>query len=172
MIGAKGSKLIKHYESLHDGDLSMIGLQPKMCPAGIWTEGWGHAMVYQGRFLKGIKDKELAYKLARISDPNIDDEIEAENLFLEDVGMVELVVNRRLKIKLNQDQLDALISHVFNCGVSETLFKLINTKPLDSKEIKDWWENKYITAGGVFLQGLKNRRLTEYKLFSTGILNI
>lgn len=28
-------KLISHYESLHDGDLKMIGLQPKMDPVGI-----------------------------------------------------------------------------------------------------------------------------------------
>lgn len=40
-----GIILIKHYESLHDGDLSRIGLQPKMCPAGYWTEGYGHAIL-------------------------------------------------------------------------------------------------------------------------------
>ena len=34
----KGINLIKYFESLHDGDLTEIGLQPKMCPAGIWTE--------------------------------------------------------------------------------------------------------------------------------------
>jgi len=32
-------KLIVRYESLHDGDLKQIGLQPKMDPIGIWTEG-------------------------------------------------------------------------------------------------------------------------------------
>lgn len=31
-------QLIKHYESLHDGDLSAIGLQPKMDCLGIWTD--------------------------------------------------------------------------------------------------------------------------------------
>jgi lysozyme len=38
-ISEKGLDLIKHFESLHDGDLTIVGLQPKMCPAGIWTEG-------------------------------------------------------------------------------------------------------------------------------------
>ena len=33
-----GIDLIKHFEGLHDGDLKKIGLQPKKCPAGIWTE--------------------------------------------------------------------------------------------------------------------------------------
>ena len=42
--GTKGIELIKSFESLHDGDLSKIGLQPKMCPAQIWTEGYGRAM--------------------------------------------------------------------------------------------------------------------------------
>ena len=37
--GIKGIDLIKEFESLHDGDLKQVGLQPKMCPAGIWTEG-------------------------------------------------------------------------------------------------------------------------------------
>ena len=42
----KGIDLIKEFEGLHDGDLSIIGLQPKMCPAGIWTQGYGHAIIY------------------------------------------------------------------------------------------------------------------------------
>jgi len=29
--GIKGKELIKYYEGLHDGDLSLIGLQPKLC---------------------------------------------------------------------------------------------------------------------------------------------
>jgi lysozyme len=32
-----GIQLIQEFESLHDGDLTMIGLQPKMDPVGIWT---------------------------------------------------------------------------------------------------------------------------------------
>jgi hypothetical protein len=51
-------QLIKHYESLHDGDLSAIGLQPKMDSLGIWTEGWG-SVVYDGnnRVIRGIENK-------------------------------------------------------------------------------------------------------------------
>ena len=54
-----GLNLIKEFESLHDGDLSIIGLQPKMCPAQVWTEGYGRAMRNKsGVFLKGTKDKQ------------------------------------------------------------------------------------------------------------------
>ena len=49
-----GINLIKHFEGLHDGDLKEIGLQPKKCPAGIWTQGYGSAMRDKnGNFLKG-----------------------------------------------------------------------------------------------------------------------
>ena len=57
-------QVIKHYEGLHDGDLSKIGLQPKMDPSGIWTEGWGHAIHQNGKFIRGASNKALAYKLA------------------------------------------------------------------------------------------------------------
>ena len=53
--GDLGISLIKFYESLHDGDLKKIGLQPKMCPAGIWTVGYGHALRdIDGTWLKGV----------------------------------------------------------------------------------------------------------------------
>ena len=39
MASAELVKLVSHYEGLHDGDLSKVGLQPKMDPIGIWTEG-------------------------------------------------------------------------------------------------------------------------------------
>ena len=61
-----GINLIKEFESLHDGDLSKIGIQPKMDPIGIWTEGYGKAMRGDdGCFLKGKKDKDKAYAKGR-----------------------------------------------------------------------------------------------------------
>jgi GH24 family phage-related lysozyme (muramidase) len=45
-------KLVKKYEGLHDGDSKQTGLQPKLCPANIWTEGYGRAMFGKdGKFL-------------------------------------------------------------------------------------------------------------------------
>ena len=63
----EGINLIKHFESLHDGDLKQIGLQPKMDPIGIWTEGYGRAMRDdKGNFIKGSAKIELAYKKSKI----------------------------------------------------------------------------------------------------------
>ena len=53
-IGKLGIELIKYFESLHDGDLKKIDLQPKLCPANIVTIGYGHALKDKdGSWLKG-----------------------------------------------------------------------------------------------------------------------
>ncbi len=81
-----GIKLIKKFESLHDGDLKVIGLQPKLCPAGIWTVGYGRALVnpVTHEFLKGDKDKALAYSLC----PSLT-EFQADQILKEDVVRYE-----------------------------------------------------------------------------------
>jgi lysozyme len=169
-LGINGDTLIKHFENVHDGDLTKIGLQPKLCPAGIYTAGWGHAIVdpKTGKFIK--KDTPNGYERACELFPDLTLG-QADELFIEDINKVVEVANKRLRTLLDQNQYDALISHTFNCGVSDTLYKLINTKPLDSIEIKFWWENKYISSNGNVLPGLILRRKCEYHLFSTGELN-
>ncbi len=151
-----GINLIKHFEGLHDGDLKKIGLQPKKCPAGIWTQGYGSAMRdSKGNFLKG---KEMPV-------PTIINENEAEWLLTKDLQVFENIVMRKIKVELKQNQFDALVSHTYNTGGSDTLFKLINRKaPID--EIRKWWLNKYITGGGIRLRGLVERRKIEFNLFS------
>ena len=166
-------KLITHYEGLHDSDLSKIGLQPKMDCQGYWTEGWGHAIInpLTKGLIKGKENKELAFKYAKIrNDNNIDDLVEAESLLEEDLLKFITKISKKLKVKLNQSQYDALVSHTFNTGGSDTLFKLINTEPLDSVKIKDWWITTYITSEGEQLPGLVFRRKDEYNLFLTGKL--
>lgn len=165
-----GIELIKHYESLHDGDLSKIGLQPKMDCSGYWTEGWGHLMLFNGKPIKGEENKELAYKIAKISDPNIDDDEEAEILLLEDIFKTIKIIKKKLKVNLLPYETDALISHTFNTGGSDTLFQLLNAKIRDNEKIKEWWCNHYVTSDGIRKKGLVFRRKDEYNLFLTGIL--
>lgn len=155
-----GIDLIKSFESLHDGDLSSIGLQPKMCPAGIWTEGYGRAMRNKsGVFLKGTKDKKEAY-----NNISIKTEKDAENALKIDLITYERIVLTKVKIGLNQNQFDALVSYTYNTGGSDTLFKLINHKAPDN-QIRRWIETKYTTAGGVVMKGLVRRRKAESELF-------
>jgi len=155
-----GLSLIKEFESLHDGDSSMIGLQPKMCPAQVWTEGYGRAMRNKnGQFLKGTKDKQEAY-----ANITIDNKQEAEKALVEDLGVFERIVLSKIKISLTQNQFDALVSYTYNTGGSDTLFKLINQKA-PKEQIQKWFETKYITAGGVKLAGLVRRRKAESNLY-------
>lgn len=157
---ASGLNLIKEFESLHDGDASMIGLQPKMCPAQVWTEGYGRAMRNKnGQFLKGTKDKQEAY-----ANITIDNKQEAEKALIEDLGVFERIVSSKIKIPLTQNQFDALVSYTYNTGGSDTLFKLINQKA-PKEQIQKWFETKYITAGGVKLAGLVRRRKAESNLY-------
>jgi len=149
-----GIDLIKHFEGLHDGDLKTIGLQPKKCPAGIWTQGYGSAMRdSKGNFLKG----NVAPKV------NITEK-EAQQLLEKDLQVFENIVMRKIKISILQNQFDALVSHAYNTGGSDTLFKLINQKA-PSEQIKKWFETKYITGGGKQLAGLVARRKAESKLY-------
>lgn len=159
-ISQIGIDLIKHFEGLHDGDLKTIGLQPKMCPAGIWTEGHGRAMRDKnGNFIKGIENKKLAY--SRIT---IRTEEQAGKALIEDLEIFEVIVERKIKVPLKQNQYDALVSHTYNTGGSSTLFNLINNEANDHS-IRKWMENKYITGGGKVLKGLVARRKAESKLY-------
>lgn len=159
-ISNKGIELIKSFESLHDGDLSKVGLQPKMCPSLIWTEGYGKAMRKKdGSFMKGIKDKDLAY-----SNISIHTEKEADDSLKIDIQTYERIVMSKIKIDLNNNQFDALVSYTYNTGGSDTLFKLINQKAPE-EQIKKWFETKYITANGVVMRGLVNRRKAESNLY-------
>jgi len=161
-----GIELIKEFESLHDGDLKLPGLQPKMDPVGIWTEGYGHAIRdSKGNFVKGAENKALAYKLSKIKTPE-----QAIIQLIADLEIREYIIMQKVKVPLNQNQFDALISYVYNTGGSSTLYNLINKKASKS-DIQNWIENHYITGQGSKkpLAGLVRRRKAESRLFFTPI---
>ena len=88
----------------------------------------------------------------------------AEELLLDLLPRYEKTVNSNIKVELNQNQFDALVSFCWNCGSSKTLFALINAKS-DDKVIFDWWISNYIKGGGKLLPGLVKRRGIEACLF-------
>ena len=159
--GDEGIALIEHSESLHDGDLTKIGLQPKMCPAGYWTEGYGHAILDdKGQMIKGAANKELAYKFSKVKD-----EETAIKMLQQDLIVRESMINS-LGLLLTQNQFDALISFVYNLGAgnlqASTLLRKLNN--LDFLGAADEFP-KWRKAGGRVLQGLVRRRLAERSLF-------
>ena len=163
-ISEQGLQLIRHYETLHDGDLSKIGLQPKLCPSGYVTYGYGHTVSHDGQMMRSI---EYANKLF----PNIETitEEEAEQMLKEDMVKEEAKVNKNITVKLKQCQFDALVSYFYNIGYSNTMVSLVNEGALDN-EIYEWFTEHYITGNGVFLKGLLYRRKSEAELYTTGQL--
>ena len=160
----KIENFVKAYESLHDGDLSKIGLQPKLCPAGYWTEGYGSV-------LKGPDGKMLKYDRifntieSVLPFSNIRTECEANQDLSAGLKEFARGVSKRLKRTVSQNQFDALVSHSYNCGFSETLYRLVNAQAPE-EEIKRWFTTKYVTAGGKYLKGLQYRRNDEYEIWS------
>lgn len=91
---------------------------------------------------------------------------QAYEWFRFDVARFEAYVNRIIKVPLNQNQFDALLSLVYNIG--ETNFTdgsvddKINANQNDAA-LKTW--ALYVNSGGKKIDGLVNRRNAEIKLF-------
>lgn len=136
-----GINLIKKFEGCK--------LKAYLCPAGIPTIGYGNTFYEDGRKVKlgdSIR-QDMADELLRNLLPKF-----------------EKIVLSKIHVTINQNQFDALVSHTYNTGGSNTLFDLINAKATDEK-IKFWFENKYIMGGGVRLPGLVARRKAECELY-------
>jgi lysozyme len=159
----KALQIIKNYESLHDGDLKAIGLQPKMCPAGVWTIGWGRAIIdpATGKFLRGPQGKARALELYPALTVK-----EADAMLLEDYTMRELAVNELLKRKAEPHELGAMVSLAYNIGLANfrnsSVLRYFNSgqKKAAADAFLLW--NK---AGGKVLTGLSCRRHSERYLF-------
>jgi len=140
----KGINLIVSFEG--------FSAKPYLDSVGIPTIGYGNTY-YPGGKKVTMKDpaitKEQGIELLAAALPNY-----------------EKIVNSKVKIALNQNQFDALVSHAYNTGGSETLFSLIN-KRAEDLEIRNWFTKRYITAGGKVLKGLIRRRNAESDLFFT-----
>lgn len=136
-----GIDLIKKYEGCK--------LKAYLCPASVPTIGYGNTFYEDGRKVK-------------IGD-SINQET-ADELLFNLVPKFEKIVTSKVKVPINQNQFDALVSHTWNTGGSDTLFSLINNSP-GITEIKRWFETKYITANGKVLNGLVKRRKEECELY-------
>ena len=130
--------LIKSFEQLR--------LNSYLCPAGVWTIGYGHTDgVNQGMLIT---------------------EKTADAFLKQDIRNAEHSINQ-MDAELTQEQFDALVSFVFNVGVRafnvSTLRKKILKNPNDpciADEFRRW-----VYAGDKKLPGLIKRREQEIKLY-------
>lgn len=94
-------------------------------------------------------------------------EQQALDLLSQDVQPAENTVNTNVKVLLNQNQFDALVSFTFNVGggafKASTLLKVLNQKQYTEvpAQLLRWTR-----AGGKVVQGLLNRRQNEIKLWN------
>jgi lysozyme len=96
---------------------------------------------------------------------------QADQMLADDVAAVGRMVNSLLKIKVNQNQFDALVSFAYNVGsgalASSTLLRLVNAGEGEqaANEFPKWVHG----GNGATLPGLVRRRAAERSLFLTKV---
>ena len=137
-VSKKGISLIKKFEGCR-----LLAYQDSV---GVWTIGYGHT--------RGISRND------KISQE------QADTFLLHDIELAVKDVNRLVKVTLNSNQFDALVSFTFNLGArnlsSSTLLKKLNAGQTDmaANEFGRW-----IFAGERISSGLVKRREAEKNLF-------
>jgi lysozyme len=118
--------------------------------AGIWTIGIGHT--------KGVKAG------MRITPE------QSKALLDEDIAWAVDTVNNLVKVPLNQNQFNALVSLCFNIGpfgfAHSTALKRINSCDYEGAvDALTWWNKARVGGKLVVVKGLVNRRTAEKALF-------
>jgi lysozyme len=130
--------------------------------AGLPTIGVGHLITKSEQSSGTITINGVAVPYANgLTEQQVTD------LLGQDVQPAEKAVNDGVKVALDQNQFDALVSFTFNVGTgaftSSTLLKLLNEGQYDQvpTQLLRWTK-----AGGKEVQGLVNRRNNEIKLWN------
>lgn len=146
-ISKNGINLIKDFEGFHkklpNGDCTTY-----YCPANVLTIGYGCT--------EGIKKGDVWTHDQAIA------------ALRKELKRFEDAVNNLVKIEVNQNQFDALVSFAYNCGSGalggSNLLKLVNKSDFDgaARQFGNWTR-----GGGRVLPGLVRRRAAEAALFRT-----
>lgn len=134
----KGINLIKEFEGCR--------LKSYLCPAGIWTIGYGHT--------QGVKPDMVITQL------------DAERFLRQDLKRFEDAISTLVKVSLTPNQFSSLVSFVYNVGINafknSTLLRKLNQKDYKgaANELLRWDK-----VNGKPLLGLTKRRIAEKDLF-------
>jgi lysozyme len=159
-------ELIKSFEGLVDGDPRTVNLDPYLDPVGIWTIGWGHALRFRGRFLRGAGDRGIVRALY----PGGITRAQAEALLRGDLIDYASQVLALVKVPLTDGRYGALVSFAFNLGVAalarSTLLARLNARDFAAAADQFLVWNKARKNGVLIeLPGLTRRRRAERALF-------
>lgn len=151
---ANGRKLIEGFEGLilkaYDDHNDKV-VEPGQTPIGTLTIGYGHTGpdVHIGMVI--TKDQ-------------------ADQLLSQDLSGAEKDVARYVKVPLNQNQYDALVSFQFNTGwLGHEHCSLLSALNAGNYNLADQDFMLYDRAQGVVLAGLDRRRTAEKALFNTPV---
>jgi GH24 family phage-related lysozyme (muramidase) len=165
-VPQEGIELIKSFEGIPDGDPSTVNIDAYLDPVGIWTIGWGHAIVDGSDFLRGAANKARARALF----PGGITKAQAETLLRADLIDTAAGVLRLVKPALDDNQYGALVSFAFNAGLGNlgksTLLRLLNAGDVaGAAEQFLVWDKGRINGVLQPLAGLTRRRRAERALF-------
>jgi lysozyme len=150
--------------------------RPYLCPAHIWTIGYGHVLYQEqirlpiarppGKTRDDIPMIRSEYPL-KPEDNRVWTKQEIDDLFADDVASFERGVLRLVPGSAgNQGRFDALVSFAFNVGLGNLQRSTIRIKANRS----EWQQSAdafllWNKAGGKVLAGLDRRRKDERALF-------
>jgi GH24 family phage-related lysozyme (muramidase) len=142
-VSNKGISLIKQFEGCK--------LKAYQDSVGVWTIGYGWTQPVDGR---------------KIGPGMVIDQATAERLLKCGLVQYEQGVNQLVKVIITQGQFDSLVSFSYNLGLrslsTSTLLRKLNAG--DKQGAADEF-GRWVSAGGVRLNGLVKRRAAERELF-------
>jgi lysozyme len=138
-----GIELIKRFEGLR--------LQAYLCPAGVWTVGFGHT--------SAAGEPKVVMGMRITAD-------EAADILVKDLVKYEAAVTKALTRAPNENQFAAMVSLCYNIGggafARSSVARLFNAGDVSGAADAFGRWNK---AGGKVLNGLVRRRAEERALF-------
>ena len=146
--------------------------KPYLCPAHIWTIGYGHVLYQEQIKLPSVRKEGYTGMLRsefplKPEDNRVWTKTEIDDLFHADVVVFERGVLRHVPAVLGrQGSFDALVSFAFNAGLGRLQSSQISMKANreDCLAAAAGFRN-FITGGGNVLPGLLKRREAEIALF-------
>ncbi len=163
-LSKAGADLMHQYEGCRN--------KPYLCPAHIWTIGYGHVL-YQDQIRLPMVSKEGQSTMIRKEYPlkqednRVWSKEEIEKLFSDDVSLFERGVLRLAPILSGrQGAFDACVSFSFNAGLGN-----FQRSTIRMKVNRGEWEAaaeafmQWTKGGGRELPGLVKRRKAEKALF-------
>jgi len=162
-LSQAGADLMHRYEGCKN--------RPYLCPAHIWTVGYGHVLYQDQIRLPVVTDKpniviRKKYSL-KPEDNRVWSKEEIEKLFANDVASFERGVLRLVPGCVGrQGSFDALVSFAFNAGLGN-----LQRSTIRMKANRGDWEGAaeafmmWTKGGGRVLPGLLKRRQSEIALF-------